>query len=113
MLCNADPAFPLDFVGIFVLKSIGISLGIFCDAFTFVLMNLYRVATSSTRTEIVFGTLNNPFYSNEGGMKMPFKLALRDRLSLIVSWMRCGLLKIAATFLNERLCGEKMGQIYI
>ena len=83
LLRDAHPAFPLDFVGIFAQKSIGVLLGIFRDALVLVLMNLPGVATASTRAEIVFGTLKNPFHRAEGDLKILGQLAPRDRLPLI------------------------------
>ena len=83
LLRDAYPAFPLDFVGIFAQKSIGVLLGIFGDALTFALMNLPRVATASTTAEIVFGALENPFHRAERDLKILRQLALRDRLPLI------------------------------
>ena len=69
-LCDAHPAFALDFVGIFG------------DAQAFALMNLPRVAAASTTAEIVFGALENPFHRAEGDLKILRQLALRDRLPL-------------------------------
>ena len=63
LLRDAHPAFPLDFVGIFAQKSIGVLLAIFDDALAFALMNLNWVAAASTTAEIVFGALENPFHS--------------------------------------------------
>ena len=83
LFCDAHPAFPLDFLGIFAQKSIGVLLGIFRDALAFALMNLPRVATASTTAEIVFGTLKNPFHRAEGDLKILRQLLLRDRLPLI------------------------------
>jgi hypothetical protein len=70
LLCDAHPADPLDFVGIFAQKSIGVLLGIFGNALAFALMNLPRVATASTTAEIVFGTLKNPFHRAEVDLKI-------------------------------------------
>jgi hypothetical protein len=83
LLCDAHPADPLDFVGIFAQKSIGVLLGIFGDALAFALMNFSRVATARTTAEIVFGTLENPFHCAERDLKILGQLALRDRLPLI------------------------------
>ena len=83
LLCDAHPADPLDFVGIFAQKSVGVSLGIFGDALAFALMNFSRVATARTTAEIVFGTLENPFHCAERDLKILGQLALRDRLPLI------------------------------
>ena len=83
LLRDAYPAFPLDFVGIFAQKSIGVLLGIFGDALAFALMNFSRVATASTTAEIVFGTLENPFHRAERDLKVFRQLLLRDRLPLI------------------------------
>ena len=83
LLRDAYPAFPLDFVGIFAQKSIGVSLGIFGDALAFALMNLARVAAASRIAKIVFGALKNLFHSAERDLKTLRKLALRDRLPLI------------------------------
>jgi hypothetical protein len=70
LLCDAHPADPLDFVGIFAQKSIGVLLGIFGDALAFALMNLPRIAAASTTVEIVFGALENPFYRAERNLKI-------------------------------------------
>ena len=83
LLRDAYPAFPLDCVGIFAQKSIGVLLGIFGKALAFALMNFSRVATASTTAEIVFGALENPFHRAEGDLKVFRQLALRDRLPLI------------------------------
>lgn len=83
LLCDAHPADPLDFIGIFAQKSIGVLLGIFSDALAFALMNFSRVATARTTAEIVFGTLENPFHCAERDLKILGQLALRDRLPLI------------------------------
>ena len=83
MLCDAYPAFPLDFIGIFAQKSIGVALGIFDDALAFALMNLARIAAAGTTAEIVLGALENPFHRAEGDLKILRQLALRDRLPLI------------------------------
>ena len=83
LLHDAYPAFPLDFVGIFAQKSIGVSLGIFGDALAFALMNLARIAAAGTTAEIVLGALENPFHRAEGDLKILRQLALRDRLPLI------------------------------
>ena len=83
LLCDAYPAFPLDFVGIFAQKSIRVSLGIFDDALAFTLMNLPGVAAARTTAEVVFGALENPFHRAEGDLKILRQLALRDRLTLI------------------------------
>jgi hypothetical protein len=83
LLCDAHPADPLDFVGIFAQKSIGVLLGVFGDALAFALMNFSRVATASTTAEIVFGALENPFHRAERDLKILRQLALRDRLPLI------------------------------
>ena len=80
---DAYPAFPLDFVGIFAQKSIGVLLGIFGDALAFALMNLARIAAAGTTAEIVLGALENPFHRAEGDLKILRQLALRDRLPLI------------------------------
>ena len=82
-LCDAHPAFALDFLGIFAQKSIGVLLGIFGVALAFALMNLPRVATASTTAEIVFRALENPFHRAEGDLEILRQLALRDRLPLI------------------------------
>ena len=83
LLCDAYPAFPLDFIGIFAQKSIGVSLGIFDDALAFTLMNLPGIAAAGTTAEVVFGALENPFHRAEGDLKILRQLALRDRLPLI------------------------------
>ena len=83
MLRDAHPAFPLDFVGIFAQKSIGVLLGIFGDALAFALMNLPRIAAANTTAEIVLRTLENPFHRAEGDLKILRQLLLRDRLPLI------------------------------
>ena len=83
LLRDAYPAFPLDFVGIFAQKSIGVLLGIFGDALAFTLMNLARIAAAGTTAEIVLGALENPFHRAEGDLKILRQLALRDRLPLI------------------------------
>ena len=83
LLRDAYPAFPLDFVGIFAQKSIGVLLDIFGDALAFALMNLPRIAAASTTAEIVLGALENPFHRAEGDLKILRQLALRDRLPLI------------------------------
>jgi hypothetical protein len=83
LLRDAHPADPLDFVGIFAQKSIGVLLGIFGKALAFALMNFSRVATASTTAEIVFGALENPFHRAERDLKILGQLALRDRLPLI------------------------------
>ena len=83
LLRDAYPAFPLDFVGIFAQKSIGVLLGIFGDALAFALMNLARIAAAGTTAEIVLGALENPFHRAEGDLKILRQLALRDRLPLI------------------------------
>ena len=83
MFRDAYPAFPLDFIGIFAQKSIGVALGIFDDALAFTLMNLPRVAAARTTAEIVFGALENPFHRAERDLKILGQLALRDRLPLI------------------------------
>ena len=83
LLCDAHPAFALDFVGIFAQKSIGVLLGIFGDALAFALMNFPRVAAASTTAKIVFGALENPFHRAERDLKILRQLALRDRLPLI------------------------------
>ena len=83
LLRDAYPAFPLDFVGIFAQKSIGVLLGIFGDALAFALMNLARIAAASTTAKIVLGALENPFHRAEGDLKILCELALRDRLPLI------------------------------
>ena len=83
LLRDAYPADPLDFIGIFAQKSIGVLLGIFGKALAFALMNFSRVATASTTAEIVFGTLENPFHRAERDLKILGQLALRDRLPLI------------------------------
>ena len=83
LLCDAYPAFPLDFIGIFAQKSIGVSLGIFDDALAFTLMNLPGIAAAGTTAEVVFGALENPFHRAEGDLKIFRQLALRDRLPLI------------------------------
>ena len=83
LLRDAYPAFPLDFVGIFAQKSIGVSLGIFDDALAFTLMNLPKVAAARTTAEIVFGALENPFHRAERDLKVFRQLLLRDRLPLI------------------------------
>ena len=83
LLRDAYPAFPLDFVGIFAQKSIGVLLGIFGDALAFALMNLARIAAAGTTAEIVLGALENPFHRAEGDLKILCQLALRDRLPLI------------------------------
>ena len=70
LLCDAYPAFPLDFIGIFAQKSIGVLLGIFGKALAFALMNFSRVATASTTAEIVFGALENPFHRAERDLKI-------------------------------------------
>ena len=56
LLCDAHSADPLDFVGIFAQKSIGVLLIIFGNAMAFGLMNFPRIATASTTAKIVFGT---------------------------------------------------------
>ena len=89
LLCDAYPAFPLDFVGIFAQKGIGVLLGIFGDALAFALMNFSRVATASTTAEIVFGALENPFHRAERDLKILGQLALRDRLPLIAFMNAC------------------------
>ncbi len=71
LLRDAYPAFPLDFVGIFALKSIGVSLGIFGDALAFTFANLARVPLHGTTAEIVLGALENPFHRAEGDLKIP------------------------------------------
>ena len=83
LLRDAYPAFPLDFVGIFAQKSIGVLLGIFGDALAFALMNLARIAAAGTTAEIVLGALENPFHRAEGDLKILCQLALRDRMPLI------------------------------
>ena len=83
LLRDAYPAFPLDFVGIFAQKSIGVALGIFGDARAFALMNLPSIAAAGTTAEIVFGALENPFHRAEGDLKGFRQLTLRDRLPLI------------------------------
>ena len=83
LLCDAHPAFALDFVGIFGQKSIGVLLGIFGNVLTLALMNLPRVAAASTTAEIVFRALENPFHRAEGDLEILRQLALRDRLPLI------------------------------
>ena len=83
LLRDAYPAFPLDFVGIFAQKSIGVLLGIFGDALAFALMNLARIAAAGTTAKIVLGALENPFHRAEGDLKIFRQLALRDRLPLI------------------------------
>ena len=83
LLCDAHPADPLDFIGIFAQKSIGVLLGIFGKALAFALMNFSRIATASTTAEIVFGALENPFHRAERDLKILRQLALRDRLPLI------------------------------
>ena len=83
LLRDVHPASPLDFVGIFAQKKIGVLLGIFCDALAFALMNLPGVTTASTTAEIVFGTLKNLFHRAEGDLKILGQLALRNRLTLI------------------------------
>ena len=83
MLCDTYPADPLDFIGIFAQKSIGIALGIFDDALAFTLMNLPGVAAARTTAEVVLGALENPFHRAEGDLKILRQLALRDRLPLI------------------------------
>ena len=83
LLRDAYPADPLDFIGIFAQKSIGVLLGIFGKALAFALMNFSRVATASTTAEIVFGALENPFHRAERDLKILGQLALRDRLPLI------------------------------
>ena len=80
---DAYPAFPLDFVGIFAQKSVGVLLGIFGNVLTLALMNLPRVAAASTTAEIVLGSLENPFHRAEGDLKILGQLAPRDRLPLI------------------------------
>ena len=83
LLRDARPAFPLNIVGIFKQKSIGVLLGIFGDALEFGLMNLPRIAATGTTAEIVLGALGNPFHRAEGDLKILRQLALRDRLPLI------------------------------
>ena len=61
LLRDAYPAFPLDFVGIFAQKSIGVSLGIFGDALAFALMNLARIAAAGTTAKIVLERLRIRF----------------------------------------------------
>ena len=61
LLRDAYPAFPLDFVGIFAQKSIGVLLGIFGDALAFALMNLARIAAAGTTAEIVLERLRIRF----------------------------------------------------
>ena len=70
MLCDAHPAFALDFVGIFAQKSIGVLLGIFGDALAFALMNFPRIAAASTTVEIVLRSLENPFHRAERDLKI-------------------------------------------
>ena len=83
LLCDAHPADPLDFVGIFAQKSIGVLLGIFGNALAFALMNLPRVAAASTTAEIVFRAIENPFHRAEGDLKILRQLAVRDKMPLI------------------------------
>jgi hypothetical protein len=83
LLRDAYPADPLDFVGIFAQKSIGVLLGIFGNALAFALMNFPRIATASTTAKMVFGTLEKPFHRAEGDLKIVGQLLLRDRLPLI------------------------------
>lgn len=83
LLCDAYPAFPLDFIGIFAQKSIGVALGIFDDALAFTLMNLPGVAAARTTAEVVLGALENPFHRAERDLKILCQLLLRDRLPLI------------------------------
>ena len=70
LLRDTYPADPLDFVGIFAPKSIGVLLGIFGNALAFALMNLPWVAAASTTAEIVFGALENPFHRAERDLKI-------------------------------------------
>ena len=83
LFLDVNPAFPLDFVGIFAQKSIGVLLGIFGDALAFALMNLARIAAAGTTAKIVLGALENLFHRAEGDLKILRQLALRDRLPLI------------------------------
>ena len=69
LLRDTHPADPLDFVGIFAQKSIGVLLGIFGNALAFALINLPRVANAWTTAEIVFGALENPFHRAERDLK--------------------------------------------
>ena len=61
LLCDAHPADPLDFIGIFAQKSIGVLLGIFGNALAFALMNFPRIATASRRPRWSLERLRNRF----------------------------------------------------